>query len=303
MSYGETLTLNMTTNTIGGLSNGVNSNVSISCCPNGGSWTPIVSRSNDGTYSVPSITLNYNDKLCYDLSTTIISGNLSHGIPTINLNGCAKIKLNSIVSNGFNGVVINDELSTTVNYTTTTTTSTTTLQPIQIYMGNVVNNSIKSSDYCLSGNIVVNPPLTAGQSFRLYFTTNSCSSSINGVSKPTSTCSFINCNGSNCNYATSLMGGGYLPTNSQGGGYDYIDVNSSNINNITLCVIVRGNTTNYSDDYINCANLSFNAISNTNGGNFVLGNSEMSAFNTYTHNGVVFNGNWFGGNSNISIIE
>lgn len=265
LSAGETLTLNFTTCTVGGGSTGVNSNVSILRCPIGGSWGVVANISNAGTSILSPIVLNSGDKLCYNLNT-VNNTTLSNGVPPINLCGCAVLTLTSASGNGFNlGNCSPNQVSTSVSYTTTTTTTTTTLPPISVYIGDIVNESLTSGNICISGKICTSPPLTAGQGFRLCYTTSARSSTFTGVDKPVSAmaCLFRG----TC--ACTRLGYGEIATNTCGY-YCYIDVNLWNIGNMSVCVKALSSIVNNDSTFVNCGKVVLNTISNTCGGNFIL---------------------------------
>ena len=273
LSAGECLTLCFASKTMGGSSTGVNSSVSISCCQNGcPTWNVLSTASNAGCCIVPPITLCCGDKLCYSLST-VRSAPLSHGVPITNLCGCAELKLVSCIPYGFTPIVLNTDVTTSVFYTTTTSTSTTTIPPISIYIAGVANQSLTNVNQCICAKICTTPPLSSGQSFRLCFTTATRSFTDNGLAKPISAQAYLQC-GSNClNYACSAIG--ILQTGDcNSGTYSYVDLNSSNINSFTLCLLLRSHGANQADDFINCGNITLNAISNVSGGNFILADNQ-----------------------------
>jgi len=270
LSGGESLTLNFSACTLGGGTSGVNSSVSISTCQNGGSWVSKFNVSNAGsTTTIPPIILYSGDKLCYNLNV-IRSAPLSHGQPTTNLCGCAVLNLKTASGSGFNlGTCSPNQLCTSICVPTTTTTSTTTLPPITVYLGGVLNQSTISSNKCICGKICTSPPLVAGQSFRLCFTTSTRSSTFTGTVKPVSACAYLLRSATCVNFASTRLLGGEICTRTDGG-YCYVDVNSSNISTISLCIKALSTQVNDSSVFINCTNLSLNTISNTSGGNFIL---------------------------------
>jgi hypothetical protein len=272
LSAGETLTLCLSSKTIGGSTTGVNSSASVSCCQNGGSvWNVLSSVSNAGCTVLPAITLCCGDKLCYSLST-INSTPLSYGVPSTNICGCAELKLISATPYGFNPVVLNTGVTTNVSYTTTTTTSTTTIPPISVYISNTLNQSLTIVNQCLCAKIGTTPALSSGQGFRLCFTTATRSNSETGLPKPISAQAYIQCGSSCLNYACSAIGM-LEPGDCNSGGYSYVDLDSNNINSFTLCLLLCSHGANKLDDFINCGNIVLNAISNTCGGNFILSNN------------------------------
>jgi hypothetical protein len=153
LSQGETLTVCFATCAVGGGGTGVSSSVSISCCSNGMPWQTLVNRSNNNNCIVETpITLNFGDKLCYNLTSIGYFDD-----DTISINGCAILELKDATPYGFNRTIINNTLTTSVSYTlpppTTTTTTTTTAAPAPFIgtVSNVVQNNTKSVTLTFNG--------------------------------------------------------------------------------------------------------------------------------------------------------
>jgi len=282
LSTGECVCLCFTGGTYRG--HGSNSSVSVACKTCGtSSWVTLGTIMDNTPGTIPAFKLRNGDSVCYNLTVSPPSGVFDPGLAiSARANLCLCLVSAPV---GFNiGTCTNTYKCVSMLYTPlTTTTSATPVPNITVYLGGVTDNSTNPAYHYLCGHICTSPALQSGQSFRLCFTTNARSYTADSLAKPVSACAFLKCTTTTscCNFSCSNMGALQVGDCSANG-YCYINVTSSNINNLTLCVITRSNLANDSIDYLNCGTLCFNTISNTVGGNYVLSSTSkcMSACST-----------------------
>lgn len=226
----------------------------------------------NGTYS---FNLKYGDSISYNMSSSIthVGGNGECSI------ACSKLNIDSI--SGLDGNTYNitcgpqTELITHKDrYTQITTTAAPAPDPTIIQLYNCSSTSINGDplNSLLTAEICADPPLNAGQSFRLgvqltagyeYSTllrANVCSYS--KLDKPL----FFNFQSVDSRIDGTTNG----PKAIENSDIYYVDINSSNINDFKLCVNVRNDNLNYdvTNNVYGIAQL--NSISNMVGGQYEI---------------------------------
>lgn len=160
-----------------------------------------------------------------------------------------------------------------------------------VYLSNGAYNSCSISTVNSCAKIVIEPPLTPGQSFTLCFQNNACSTT-ETVTRLMSTCSFVCCNGSKISCASTNIpdnyGSCYYNESSSKSGSINIDSNT-NLNDITFYTIARSHTSNAILDYNNCASTCITSIVNPVNGTFQisgdLNNQYMCIYNASNYTG------------------
>lgn len=219
--------------------------------------------------------LGPGDCVCYSLSAVLdhTQGTQSYSC------ACAMLCIDQVVNLvNIDGVTC-DNTSLTVQETccTTTTTTTTATSPQTVYWQRPLYGGGAGECQTVLSKLVVDPPMTAGQSFRLCFYNCtywcfgnfvisplcSCAYNLNGTTKITNTDSSIE--------PFRLFGGPC--SDYQVKNLGYIDVTAANVGNIKGCLIATSCVDNldYAYEVKSCSRLS--DISNAVGGTFNLTNT------------------------------
>jgi len=209
------------------------------------------------------INMKYGDTICYNISSYCSSSG--------NICGHSILELTGVTGYGFSACTDSNYCkSTNLSVPTTTTTTTTTLEPITVSMCNINQLSTSpTSKLCYCAKLGTSRPLVAGESFRLYHT--NCARSITYVTHTEEIKAYASTYPpTDFNRASSNVCAGILDgcTISQ---YNYIDVCSSNINNIVFWAVADKTTISNSSSHLNDSYVCFNNITCKCGANFNLG--------------------------------
>jgi hypothetical protein len=223
--------------------------------------------------------LGPGDSVCYSLSAVLdhTPGTQSYSC------ACAMLCIDCVTNlTNIDSVTCGPQDCLTVQETccTTTTTTTTATSPQTVYWSRPLYGGSAGECQTVLSKLVVDPPMTAGQSFRLCFYNCtfwcfgnfvveplcSCAYNLNGTTKITNTESSIE--------PFRLFGGPC--SDSQIKSLGYIDVTSANVGNIKGCLIATSCVDNldYAYEVKSCSRLA--SISNSVGGTFNLTNTPPS---------------------------
>jgi len=286
LSMGECVNLCFNSCTLGDSNNGLYSNVSVSCKANGtNNWISVKYDINNNFQTIPQITLCEGDLLRYSISTSFSSCCTCCSTPTAT-SGCSVLTLFCAIPFGFNETILNNTLKTNESNVPTTTTTTTTLTPIIVNFVPVDLTTNPLVCGCKYGTISTTPALTSGQSFRICFVDCAQSSSLVNLPQSISSCSYVCTVGdTNCCNTINTVLQAQTTSNCLCHNYDYIDINTTNINSLRFYAIANSNLSNCGYNYTNCATVSMFTIACKIGGNFILGtNTTVSEFNTISSN-------------------
>lgn len=280
---GECVYVCLTACTKGGGTCGVNSNVTISCHQDGtpsGTWAVKNTYSNLNTSSGTNIPLCCGDALCYSMSVSCCGGCVG------NLCGCAKLVIAGVDGCGTVSATTTGQQSVNmgISYTTTTTTTTTTIQPITVYLTNGAYQVCSPTSVRACAKLVVDPPLTASQCFRLCFRDCARSNSNTTSTRLMSACSYATCvTATACNLASTSLGD-FIAGNDIDICENYITVTSANINSITFNTRASAHAINASLPNVNCSNVCLYALACQCCGIYVLGGLDNQHMGVHTAN-------------------
>lgn len=216
------------------------------------------------------INMKYGDSICYNMSSICSSSG--------NICGHSILELTGVTGYGFSACTDSNYCkSTALSIPTTTTTTTTTLTPVSIFLCNITQlSTFPTSKICYCSKLGSSRPLVNGEWFRLYHT--SCARSITYT---THTEEIKACASTypptDFNLASSNVSSGILDgcTSSN---YNYIDICSTNINNITFWAVADKISSSNSSSHINDSYVCLNNITCKTGANFILdGTTKLSA--------------------------
>jgi hypothetical protein len=283
LSSGQCVGVCLTACTRGGGTCGVNSNVTISCHQDGtpsGTWVVKNTYNNLNAISATNIPLCCGDALCYSMSVSCCAG------CTGNLCGCAKLAIKSVT--GCSTVIAvpsgQQSVNMGISYTTTTTTTTTTVQPIGVFLTNAAYQVCSPTSVRACAKLVVSPPLTGNQCFRLCFRDCARSNSNTTSTRLMSACSYATCvTTTACNLASTSLGD-FITGNDIDICENYITVTSANINSITFYTRATSHAINATLPNVNCSSVCLYAIACQCCGVYVFGEPANQYMTVHTAN-------------------
>jgi hypothetical protein len=169
-----------------------------------------------------------------------------------------------------------------------------TVHTVYLSDGNYNSCSISAVNSC--AKIVIEPPLTPGQSFTLSYSNNACSTT-DTVTRLMSTCSFVCCGINKLDCASTNIPDNYSACSCDVSDNKVGTINidyATNLSDITFYTIANSHTSNACLDYNNCASTCITSISNPVNGTFqISGDLNNQYMCIYTASN--FTGNESGG--------